>query len=255
MWVYKITNKINNKVYIGQTIRPVEQRFHRHIADALSNRLDTHLARAIRLYGKDNFSFEIIDQASTQEELTEKEYFWIEKYNSTSEGYNETNSKNKCGGNTYSQKTQEEMNQISSKIRESKLGGKNPNAVKVKCKSVITGEEKHFNSLSEMQQFFGSSNHSFITKRCQGETTCLYKKEWLIAYEDKDYPSSFTVNKGNRKAKRILVKELNSEQEKQFESFSQAERYYNLSKKYFSNKAYVKGKHFIKGDFEITVLD
>ena len=255
MWIYKIINKINNKVYIGQTIRPVEQRFHRYITDALSNRLDTHLARAIRFYGKDNFSFEIIDQASNQEELTEKEYFWITEYNSVNEGYNETNSKNKCGGNTYSQKTPEEINQIASKIRESKIGGKNPNAVKVKCKSIITGEEKHFGSLSEMQQFFGSSNHSFITKRCQGKTTCLYRKEWLIAYEDRDYPSSFTINKGNRKAKRVLVKDLNSLREQQFESFSSAEKYFGLSKKYFSGKAYAKGNHFFKGNFEITVLD
>ena len=43
MWIYKITNIQNNKVYIGQTIRPIEQRFHRHLNDALNNILDTHL--------------------------------------------------------------------------------------------------------------------------------------------------------------------------------------------------------------------
>ena len=51
MWIYKITNIQNNKVYIGQTIRPIEQRFHRHLNDALNNILDTHFARAIRKYG------------------------------------------------------------------------------------------------------------------------------------------------------------------------------------------------------------
>ena len=55
MWIYKITNIQNNKVYIGQTIRPIEQRFNRHINDALNNVLDTHFARAIRYYGKENF--------------------------------------------------------------------------------------------------------------------------------------------------------------------------------------------------------
>ena len=48
MEIYKITNKINGKVYIGQTIRPVEYRFNRHMNDALNNILDTHFARAIR---------------------------------------------------------------------------------------------------------------------------------------------------------------------------------------------------------------
>lgn len=73
MWIYKITNLINNKVYIGQTIRPIEDRFKRHINDAVNNVLDTHLARAIRKYGKENFIIEEIDTASTQEELTLKE--------------------------------------------------------------------------------------------------------------------------------------------------------------------------------------
>ena len=61
MWIYKITNIQNNKVYIGQTIRPVEQRFRRHINDAMSNILDTHFARAIRKYGEQSFYIEIIE--------------------------------------------------------------------------------------------------------------------------------------------------------------------------------------------------
>ena len=89
MFIYKIINKINNKVYIGQSIRPIEQRFQRHINDAINNTLDTHLARAIRKYGKDNFSIELIDTATTQDELNSKEQYWIRFYNSICDGYNE----------------------------------------------------------------------------------------------------------------------------------------------------------------------
>ena len=110
MWIYKITNVQNNKVYIGQTIRPVEQRFHRHINDALNNILDTHFARAIRKYGKESFIIEVIDTANSQEELNQKEQYWIRFYNSVNEGYNETDAISKCGGNTYRSKTDEEMN-------------------------------------------------------------------------------------------------------------------------------------------------
>ena len=73
MWIYKITNIQNQKVYIGQTIRPIEQRFHRHINDAINNTLDTHFARAIRKYGEKNFVIEEIDSAITQNELNKKE--------------------------------------------------------------------------------------------------------------------------------------------------------------------------------------
>ena len=37
MFIYKITNTKNNKVYIGQTIRPIQERFKRHKTDALNN--------------------------------------------------------------------------------------------------------------------------------------------------------------------------------------------------------------------------
>ena len=100
MWIYKITNIQNNKVYIGQTIRPIKDRFHRHINDAMNNILNTHFARAIRKYGKDSFIIEEIDTAQTQKELNEKEQYWIKYYNSVKEGYNETDAILKSGGNT-----------------------------------------------------------------------------------------------------------------------------------------------------------
>ena len=59
-------------------------------------------------------------------------------------GYNETDATNKCGGNTYKSKTPEEKKIIGDKLRQSKLGGKNPHSTKVKCKNIKTNEEYHF---------------------------------------------------------------------------------------------------------------
>ena len=181
MFIYKISNNINNKVYIGQTIRPIEDRFKRHINDALNNVIDTHFARAIRKYGKENFIIEKIDTAKDQDELNLKEQYWIRFYNSIKNGYNETDAIYKCGGNTYMSKSEDELNKISSKIKQGKIGGKNPNARKIKCKNVITNKELHFDSASECQHYFNESNHNFIIRRCMHTVRSLYKNEWMFA--------------------------------------------------------------------------
>lgn len=142
MWIYKISNTINNKIYIGQSSRSVKERFKRHLNDALSNRLDTHFCRAIRKYGPEHFYVETIDAASNKNELNEKEHYWINYYNSVENGYNETDSMVRCGGNTYLSKTEEEMNDIKEKIRKTKIGDKNPNHRKVIQTDIITGEKE-----------------------------------------------------------------------------------------------------------------
>ena len=149
MEIYKITNKINGKVYIGQTVLPVEYRFNRHMNDALKNVLDTHFARAIRKYGigPEIWELQIIDNAQSQEELNQKEQYWIRYYNSVEEGYNETDAISKSGGNTYQSKTEEEMEVIKAKIRETKLGAKNPMARKIKRINVITDEVDVFDTV------------------------------------------------------------------------------------------------------------
>ena len=185
MWIYKITNIQNNKVYIGQTIRPVKDRFHRHINDAMNNILDTHFARAIRKYGKENFIIEIIDTAQTQDELNQKERYWIRYYNSIEQGYNETDAISKCGGNTYKSKTTEEMKVIKEKIRQSKLGGKNPMAHKIKRINIITGEIDIFDTVISCAKACGIQNgKTSITARLNGQIKSPYKKTWVFEYYD-----------------------------------------------------------------------
>ena len=185
MWIYKITNIQNNKVYIGQTIRPIEQRFHRHLSDALNNILDTHFARAIRKYGKDSFIIEEIDNAQTQDELNQKEQYWIRYYNSVKEGYNETDAISKCGGNTYQSKTEEEMEVIKNKIRQTKLGDKNPMARKIKRTNIITNEVDIFDTVINCAKACGIQNgKTSISTRLNGQVKSPYKKTWIFEYYD-----------------------------------------------------------------------
>lgn len=183
MWIYKITNIQNNKIYIGQTIRPIQQRFNRHINDALNNTLNTHFARAIRKYGKDNFYIEEIDIATSQEELNQKEQYWIQYYDSINNGYNETDAITKCGGNTYQSKNEQEMEIIKEKIRQTKLGGLNPMAKKIKRINIITQEIEVYNSIIECAKACGiNSGKTSITIRLNGQSKKPYKNKWLFEY-------------------------------------------------------------------------
>lgn len=76
--IYKITNLINNKIYIGQSTN-IKKRWNDHKSSAFNDNskvYDYPLYRAIRKYGLDNFSFEIIEECLI-EELNEKECSWI----------------------------------------------------------------------------------------------------------------------------------------------------------------------------------
>lgn len=87
MIIYKIVNKLNGKIYIGQTIQPLLKRWNEHCVKSNGCRF---LKNAIQLYGKENFTIEQIDTAETMEELNQKEIYWIDLYNSTNKliGYN-----------------------------------------------------------------------------------------------------------------------------------------------------------------------
>ena len=150
----------------------------------MNNILDTHFARAIRKYGKDNFIIEVIDEANEQNELNRKEQYWIQYYNSIDNGYNETDAISKCGGNTYRSKTAEEMKIISDKIRKTKLGGKNPNARKVKMIDLFSGEEKIFNSQQECADFLSLSSHMPVSRRCRKETKSPLNNQYQFEYYD-----------------------------------------------------------------------
>lgn len=96
--IYKITNIINNKVYIGKTTRPsFLERIHQHIIGAKAimcgkNDNPTHLQKAINKYGVNNFKFEKLCSCKTEETLNILETAFIKKYKSyiSNFGYNKT---------------------------------------------------------------------------------------------------------------------------------------------------------------------
>lgn len=88
--IYKITNTLNNKCYIGQSI-DIKIRWIQHIYEGKRNNPQGKLYSAIFKEGIENFSFEVIEECPLDEKiLNEKERYWIEYYNSFNKGYNST---------------------------------------------------------------------------------------------------------------------------------------------------------------------
>lgn len=87
-YIYKIINHINNKIYIGKTDYSIEKRWNEHCRDARKEDIQNRpLYKAMRKYGIENFSIEIIEETT---EPDKREIFWIEYYSSFKNGYNAT---------------------------------------------------------------------------------------------------------------------------------------------------------------------
>lgn len=87
-YIYKITNDINNKIYVGKTENSIQHRFKEHCIDAFRDRNEKRpLYSAMRKYGIEHFSIELIEETDNPEE---REIYWIAFYEGYVKGYNAT---------------------------------------------------------------------------------------------------------------------------------------------------------------------
>jgi predicted GIY-YIG superfamily endonuclease len=168
MIIYKITNLINNKVYIGQTIQTLEKRWSHH------NKLDSNcyvLNRALKKYGKANFKIEKIAEASSREKLNKLEALYIKNYNCLSpNGYNLTTGGDSC---VVSEQTRKKMSIAAKGIKNPFYGKKHSEEIKQKikesrklqdmshkCKSIIDSNNNVYKSITEAAKTFKCSRAS-----------------------------------------------------------------------------------------------
>lgn len=98
--IYKITNKINGKSYIGQSV-DIERRWRNHKQYYKQKECVNYkyaLYSAFRKYGIENFDFQIIEECD-KDSLNDREIYWIDYYDTFKKGYNNT----KGGGGSYGQ--------------------------------------------------------------------------------------------------------------------------------------------------------
>lgn len=166
--IYKITNKINNKSYIGCTINKIEKRFEEHIYRCFKTDINTKLYNSIRKYGIENFTIELLEICDINI-IYNKEREYIVKYDTFKNGLNSTFGGEGCLGYTHSK-------EIRKKISKSL---KNGNSHKGKTYDELYGQ----NSLEQKQirkekvkRYWDNIDESEKQKRLEKSITELRKK-------------------------------------------------------------------------------
>lgn len=174
MQIYKITNLINNKIYIGKDTTSDPSYFGSGLL----------ITRSITKYGIENFTKEVIDGTDDYEELSNKEIYWIEKYNSVDRNIGYNISKGGDGGDTLSNHPDLDL------IRE-KISKNSPK--KGKTYEEAFGEEK---ALSYKEKLKQNIHKSILSP----QTKLKNKKRWQEYNENFKNRCQFIkeeIDKGN----------------------------------------------------------
>lgn len=175
--VYKYTNNINGKIYVGITTRDIETRHKEHLNSL--NR-DFVFYRAIKRYGSDNFKFEVIDRENNFEKLLEKERYYIQKYNSyvnneNSNGYNMTQG----GEGTFGYEHTKETRLLLSEQKKFLY-----NHVPHPAKGVPVGEETKEKLRLAMTGRYEGEDNPYYGKKHSEETRDLMSSKWWERYRE-----------------------------------------------------------------------
>lgn len=233
MIIYKVTNIVNKKIYIGQTIHNLKKRKRQHENAHKYNNNHGIFDKAINKYGKENFLWEIIDTASSLDELNKKEEFYIKTYDSINIdiGYNL-----KYGGNNHLL-----SENIRKKIGNAQKGEKNHMYGKTgknnKCsKKVINITTNIIYDSATICSEKENISLSHICAVCRGErATCNHNIYRYI--DDNNNIINPVIEK---KCKEQKVKNLDTN--KTFNSLTEASIYYFNNKTMISNISKVCNK-------------
>ena len=144
MLVYKITNTINGKCYIGITEKTLEERFSQHLSKYRNNS-HRSLYNAMHKYGLDNFVVEVVeDNIMSYSELLEKEMYYIKLYDSYNNGYNMT-----TGGEINPMDCDMTKNKHDNIMRSKETRTKISNTMKQKAREGALFSEEHRKHLSD----------------------------------------------------------------------------------------------------------
>lgn len=228
--IYTITNKINNKKYVGQTI-DTEKRWKEHQYNAKNNLYPTiYLYNAMKKYGLENFTFEVIESDIPLEEINAREEYWIEKLNTLRpNGYNLTLGGEGTKGYKMLKKTKE---LISTKAKERFNSMTEEEKQEMINRLPKTGGDldkmnKGFqvwlkNSPEEAQERI---RKSVITKKEKGYDFYNFSFGRMTDNEKQEMYEKISLNNPRRQP--VIMCNLNDKALKEFHSIGEASRFLN----------------------------
>lgn len=144
MIIYKITNKVNSKSYIGCTTKSLEERWAWHLRSRFNSK--TIFSKALRKYGKECFKTEIIQICESFNEMLSKEIYWIAFYNATNRefGYNMIEGGNKppiLRGDEHHMRRNGMSEKMKLALRKANIGRKQTSEHIEKCRLTRIGKK------------------------------------------------------------------------------------------------------------------
>lgn len=227
--IYKITNKINNKSYIGKT-NNFNRRMKIHYKSINNDNVQTVFKYALSKYGWNNFDKEILENNLSDEESSIREKYYIKLYNTfinvkSSNGYNMTEGGE--GGNTYKCKTKDELLIIRKKISKSNTGennGMKNNGYK------ISGEKNGMYGKHHTQEQKNKISEK-LKNKYSGENSPNYGKHLSPDIKEKIRKSC----KHNGKGKKVVCININTGYISIFQSLTECSKITNLSQRIIKN--------------------
>lgn len=162
-FIYMFKNKINNKIYIGQT-NNLRNRFLKHKSVANLNKENHPLYNSIRKYGINNFDFIEIEAVNSLKEANEKEIYWIKYYNSNNRnfGYNITEGGLNC---KMTEETKKKLSIANKGEKNAFYGKKHSDITKNMLRQIKTGKKASDYTKIKMSEKRKGKNNGMYGKK------------------------------------------------------------------------------------------
>lgn len=211
--IYLITNDINDKKYVGQTVTTLKRRWQHHLDNSKLVIPDGDLGKDIKKYGAEHFTIQELCKCTSKEDLNAKEQYYIDYYDSINNGYNILRAGTKGTSKSYPEEDIVKdyysglgVNKLSNKynipvttiynllkrnnvIMRKQSGGaaKGQNGTPVNQYDLKTGELLNtYPSMGMAGEALGDKNkYKHIREVCAGKRKSAYGYFWAIAKEEK----------------------------------------------------------------------